>query len=103
MYVHINVLMINPSSDVCKKCFIVAHNPTKRCCGADLCYFVFEVDNMILDHSIFSNLVMFRWGQSKLFLCLCHVTQTIVAFQPTRNEHLHVSEPLLSTSIQGAQ
>ena len=44
--------MVNPSSDVCKKCLIVGHLPTKRCCGADPCYFVFQVDIISSYHFI---------------------------------------------------
>ena len=45
--------MMNPSFDACKKCLIVGHLPTKRCCGAVLCSFVFQVDNISADQSIF--------------------------------------------------
>ena len=59
--------MMNPSSDVYKKCLIEGHLPTKRCWGAVARYFVFQVDNISSDHSIFFHLVMVRLGHSKLY------------------------------------
>ena len=41
--------MMNPSSDVYKKCLIEGHLPTKRCWGAVARYFVFQVDNISSD------------------------------------------------------
>ena len=72
--------MMNPSSNVCKKCLIVGQLPINRCCAADPCYFVFRSDNISLDHS-----VLFHWscldgdnpsyiGVGVVHLCLCHVT-----------------------------
>ena len=70
-------LMMNLSSNVCKKCFIVGHLLTKRWCRADPCYFAFYVDNVRSYHSI-------RAGVWNLYLC--HATLAIVAFQHTNND-----------------
>ena len=57
---------MNPSSDVCKKCLIVGYAVlTKRCCGADPCYVVLQVDNINSYYSII--FVMIRWGPSNLY------------------------------------
>ena len=58
----------------------MGHLPTKRCCRADPCYFVFHADNVSSYHSI-------RTGARHI--CLCHVILAIVAFQHTNNKYLH--------------
>ena len=57
---------MNPFSDVCKKCLVVGHLCTKWYFGADSCY-LFQVNNISSNHSVFSTLVMFRWGQFKKY------------------------------------
>ena len=48
--------VMNPSSDMCIKCLIVGHLPTKSC-GVGPCCFVLQVNNISLDHSMLFNLV----------------------------------------------
>ena len=44
--------MMNPSSNVCEKCLIVGHVPTKTYFGANPCYLIFQVNNVNWDYSI---------------------------------------------------
>ena len=73
--------------------------------GVDPCYLVFQVNNISSDHfSIFHFRHVYLDGDNPSYigigvvdLCLCHMTQTIVAFQHTNNEHFHVQPVVLMT------
>ena len=75
----------------------MGHLSTKSCCQGDLCSSVIQFDHINLDHSILFCFTYVLNGENLSYigmrivhLCLCHVIQTILAFQHTNDDYVGV-------------